>query len=141
MAMETVLEQQRRFHEERERLADALVKEILHKKGSVSTGDLAVLSLDFSVWHVLTKCVPSLFFSSAQGNHQLGAPDEATARRKFEMYFLPVTNDQKNLMWIQAISCVSLYQKHCIITTAKVCDRKIIDQGTMCINYKRTVWD
>ncbi|XP_077297944.1 splicing factor 3a subunit 3 noi [Arctopsyche grandis] len=30
--METILEQQRRYHEERERLMDAMVKEIMHKK-------------------------------------------------------------------------------------------------------------
>lgn len=30
--METILEQQRHYHEERERLIDAMVKEILHKK-------------------------------------------------------------------------------------------------------------
>ncbi|KAK0180635.1 hypothetical protein PV327_002998 [Microctonus hyperodae] len=30
--METILEQQRRYHEERERLMDAMVKEVLHKK-------------------------------------------------------------------------------------------------------------
>lgn len=30
--METILEQQRRCHEERERLIDAMVKEMLHKK-------------------------------------------------------------------------------------------------------------
>jgi hypothetical protein len=35
--METILEQQRRYHEERERLMDAMVKEMLHKKSSVST--------------------------------------------------------------------------------------------------------
>lgn len=30
--METILEQQRRYHEERERLMDAMVKEMLHRK-------------------------------------------------------------------------------------------------------------
>ena len=34
--METILEQQRRYHEERERLVDAMVKEMLHKKITVS---------------------------------------------------------------------------------------------------------
>lgn len=33
--METILEQQRRYHEERERLVDAMVKEMLHKKNTV----------------------------------------------------------------------------------------------------------
>jgi hypothetical protein len=34
--METILEQQRRYHEERERLMDAMVKEMMHKKPTVS---------------------------------------------------------------------------------------------------------
>lgn len=34
--METILEQQRRYHEERERLVDGMVKEMLHKKNAVS---------------------------------------------------------------------------------------------------------
>ena len=34
--METILEQQRRYHEEKERLVDAMVKEMLHKKTTVS---------------------------------------------------------------------------------------------------------
>lgn len=34
--METILEQQRRYHEERERLMDAKTKEMLHKKSTVS---------------------------------------------------------------------------------------------------------
>ena len=33
--METLLEQQRRFHEERERLMDAMTKEMLHPKKTV----------------------------------------------------------------------------------------------------------
>lgn len=40
--METILEQQRRYHEERERLVDAMVKEMLHKKASVSTSLFAM---------------------------------------------------------------------------------------------------
>jgi len=34
--METIVEQQRRYHEERERSVDAMVKELVHKKNSVS---------------------------------------------------------------------------------------------------------
>lgn len=34
--MESILEQQRRYHEERERLMDAKTKEMLHKKSTVS---------------------------------------------------------------------------------------------------------
>ena len=37
--METILEQQRRTHEERERLENAMVQEILQKKQSVSGHD------------------------------------------------------------------------------------------------------
>ena len=36
--METILEQQRRLHEEKERIIEAMVKETLHKKSSVRTG-------------------------------------------------------------------------------------------------------
>uniref|UniRef100_A0A3B3XTF3 Splicing factor 3a, subunit 3 n=1 Tax=Poecilia mexicana TaxID=48701 RepID=A0A3B3XTF3_9TELE len=36
--METILEQQRRYHEEEERLMDAKTKEMLHKKSTVSSG-------------------------------------------------------------------------------------------------------
>lgn len=34
--METILEQQRRYHEEKERLMDAKTKEMLYKKSTVS---------------------------------------------------------------------------------------------------------
>ena len=34
--METILEDQRRFHEERERLIEAMTKEMVRKKASVS---------------------------------------------------------------------------------------------------------
>lgn len=33
--METILEQQRRYHEEKERLMDSKTKEMLHKKSTV----------------------------------------------------------------------------------------------------------
>jgi len=33
--METILEQQRRYHEERERLQDAMVQEMMHTKKTV----------------------------------------------------------------------------------------------------------
>jgi len=36
--METILEQQRRYHEERERLMDVMVKEMLTKKSTVRPG-------------------------------------------------------------------------------------------------------
>jgi splicing factor 3A subunit 3 len=34
--METILEEQRRYHEERERLIDVMAKEMMRKKASVS---------------------------------------------------------------------------------------------------------
>ena len=37
VTMDTVLEQQRRLHEERERVEDALMKEMILKKNSVRT--------------------------------------------------------------------------------------------------------
>ena len=36
MSLESVLEQQRRYHEERERLMDTMTKEMLRKKATVS---------------------------------------------------------------------------------------------------------
>jgi hypothetical protein len=36
MSFESVLEQQRRYHEERERLMDTMTKEMLRKKATVS---------------------------------------------------------------------------------------------------------
>lgn len=39
--METILEQQRRYHEERERLMDVMVKEMLTRKSTVRDGGLA----------------------------------------------------------------------------------------------------
>lgn len=48
--METILEQQRRYHEERERLVDAMVKEMLHKKTSVSNYSSPIMEfLTFSI--------------------------------------------------------------------------------------------
>lgn len=40
MAMEGILEQQRRYHEERERLVDSMVKDLVHKKSTVSPAEL-----------------------------------------------------------------------------------------------------
>lgn len=45
--METLLEQQRRIHEERERLEREMVDEILHKKQSVS----ALHKIDYDLRH------------------------------------------------------------------------------------------
>lgn len=45
--METILEQQRRYHEERERLVDTMVKEMLQKKVSVRIR----ISTHFSIFH------------------------------------------------------------------------------------------
>lgn len=42
--METILEQQRRYHEEKERLMDAKTKEMLHKKSTVSFTPFASIS-------------------------------------------------------------------------------------------------
>lgn len=47
--METILEQQRSYHEERERTMDAMVKEILHKKTGVLIQLLPFLSNVFSI--------------------------------------------------------------------------------------------
>ncbi|KAG8179396.1 hypothetical protein JTE90_011405 [Oedothorax gibbosus] len=42
--METLLEQQRRYHEERERLADTMTKEMLYKKSSLAFQGKTALS-------------------------------------------------------------------------------------------------
>lgn len=42
--METILEQQRRYHEEKERLMDAKTKEMLHKKSTVSCSSTASIA-------------------------------------------------------------------------------------------------
>jgi hypothetical protein len=45
MSFESVLEQQRRYHEQRERLMDTMTKEMLRKKATVSYDE--ILSLNF----------------------------------------------------------------------------------------------
>ena len=52
-AMETLLEQQRRIHEERERLERAMVDEILHKKQIVRTRCILIHNF---VWDRSIKC-------------------------------------------------------------------------------------
>lgn len=46
--METILEQQRRYHEEMERLMDAKTKEMLHKKTTVSYAKQLTLLADLA---------------------------------------------------------------------------------------------
>lgn len=57
--METILEQQRRYHEEKERLMDVMAKEMLTKKSTVSgvwarapseAGPLACLTAESLLW-------------------------------------------------------------------------------------------
>lgn len=48
--METILEQQRRYHEERERLVKLMVDEYVQKKGSVSMRQL-YLTYTFNFHH------------------------------------------------------------------------------------------
>ena len=47
MASESILEQQRRLHEERERLMDTMTKEMLRKKATVSSRPLSVTLIFF----------------------------------------------------------------------------------------------
>ena len=49
--MESVLEQQRRLHEERERVEDALMKERMMKKSSVSSQIVKTVTLCFELSH------------------------------------------------------------------------------------------
>lgn len=46
--METILEQQRRYHEEKERLMDAKTKEMLFKKSTVSGSVVSIATPMFS---------------------------------------------------------------------------------------------
>lgn len=46
--METILEQQRRYHEEKERLMDAKTKEMLYKKSTVSSSVVSIARSTFS---------------------------------------------------------------------------------------------
>jgi len=57
--MESILEQQRRYHEERERLMDAMVKEMLHKK---TPGTREQINSD----HRLKMCVDHYVQSTLQ---------------------------------------------------------------------------
>lgn len=63
--METILEQQRRYHEERERLMDAMVKEIMHKKSGVSKMLFCFNILGYEVNIIISK-TEILFFSFAR---------------------------------------------------------------------------
>lgn len=55
--METLLEQQRRIHEERERLEKAMTEEILHKKQSVRAKEISVYS--YNSMHSIVQCSSS----------------------------------------------------------------------------------
>lgn len=46
--METILEQQRRYHEEKERLMDAKTKEMLYKKSTVRSSVVSIARSTFS---------------------------------------------------------------------------------------------
>lgn len=74
--METILEQQRRYHEERERLCDSMVKEMLIKKASVSllSSNIFVLpaGISFFILYIMTSIYLSLQFrDSINSEHRL----------------------------------------------------------------------
>lgn len=54
--MESILEQQRRYHEERERLLDSMVKEMLLKKISVSCDYSDIIKNIANYCSVIYKC-------------------------------------------------------------------------------------
>lgn len=62
LTMETILEQQRRYHEEKERLMDAKTKEMLHKKSTVSCPLTLALLLIYSVWKLTCVFLMIFFF-------------------------------------------------------------------------------
>jgi hypothetical protein len=54
--METLLEEQRRFNEERERLVDVMTKEILRKKASVCVLKTShIKQLIFNLWFIKNR--------------------------------------------------------------------------------------
>ena len=59
--METILEQQRRYHEEGERLMDAKTKEMLHKKTTVRSAE----QLKLTLLTLLTRTGSALFVWTA----------------------------------------------------------------------------
>lgn len=59
--MESILEQQRRYHEERERLLDAMVKEMLLKKTSVSFSHIFVNLIRHFAGKRYNYCIVSSF--------------------------------------------------------------------------------
>lgn len=54
--MDSIIEQQRSYHEERERLLDAMVREMLHKKSSVSEILCLIHSLKLPYHRSHEKC-------------------------------------------------------------------------------------
>ena len=60
--METLLEQQRRYHEERERLTDAMVKELLHPKKTVSLYCKEIMHVGVG-WRASDVLIYLLYFS------------------------------------------------------------------------------
>ena len=83
VTMDTVLEQQRRLHEERERVEDALMKEMILKKNTVRTSSascplgLSLLPLPFlslTYFHSLSPSLPpSLPLSLSQVRDQINS--------------------------------------------------------------------
>lgn len=63
--METLLEQQRRYHEESERIIDAMVKETIHKKNT----QREIINSEHRQKILLDVCTTS--FSSSDVNHKI----------------------------------------------------------------------
>lgn len=72
--METILEQQRRYHEERERLCDSMVKEMVLKKNSVRFYYIFDYIILFS-----DELIPPLHFTVSRLD-QFGTPAENSTR-------------------------------------------------------------
>ena len=77
------MEQQRRYHEERERLEDAMVQEKLLKKSSVR--------IDI---RNATRHRANVFFPQGEGAHQLGTSDQGpVGRNRKQAHLDEVEND------------------------------------------------
>lgn len=80
--METILEQQRRYHEERERLMDVMVKEMLTKKSTVRPGKGG--GYGGVVWGMgrAQALADAVSFPAAPRSDQLRPPDAGHAGRE-----------------------------------------------------------
>jgi hypothetical protein len=63
MSVESVLEQQRRYHEERERLMDTMTKEMLRKKATVSLFSSLSPLISFNTLSIVNKSILNIWLN------------------------------------------------------------------------------